>query len=496
MAGRRELGFPNTGGRASSLREQLARKTLKSVRSKGHPYVELREDGKCFVFFCTLCLAPCYSPPVLFDHLKGKLHTKRLSTAKLTLLKENPWPFSDGVQFFNNSTENDEHLLIKNDNKSLANDNSNLAIVKHAGNGKPAADENVGCDEDANDNGRPCDLVIQDILIRDDLSDLNARFMGFGQIAARFIETDGNLSEISRIWCEWLGESVPENKEKDKVKVVDHEFAVITFAYICNLGRPGLIDDDDDTKLLLPSGPAQECHKEEGNNRKRKKSSPDPENISGPPTRLMLDRHDHQLLPSTSKSRKNARRELRRQARIAAERICDICQQKILLEKDVATLVNMKTGQLACIGRNSYGQFHVFHTSCLILWILLSEYEMAKIQPVSAKERKKSRRKNGTKSTEAGKGKLFNCQIGSVFCPECQGTGATREIEARELPTIYLPEMFKYRIKVGEGRRAWMKSPEMVENCSIGFHFPCPSERAVQEKVSPLKLLRFYRADV
>lgn len=67
MAGNREVGFPKTT--ASSLREQLARTTLSRVRARGHPYLELREDGKRFIFFCTLCLSPCYSDTILLDHL-------------------------------------------------------------------------------------------------------------------------------------------------------------------------------------------------------------------------------------------------------------------------------------------------------------------------------------------------------------------------------------------------------------------------------------------
>ena len=103
MAERRELGFPRTG--ACSLKEQLARTTLNNIRSQGHTYIELREDGKRFVFFCTLCLAPCYSDSVLLDHLKGSLHTKRLATVKVTLLGTNPWPFNYGVLFFGKSNE-------------------------------------------------------------------------------------------------------------------------------------------------------------------------------------------------------------------------------------------------------------------------------------------------------------------------------------------------------------------------------------------------------
>lgn len=40
--------------------------------------------------------------------------------------------------------------------------------------------------------------------------------------------------------------------------------------------------------------------------------------------------------------------------------------------------------------------------------------------------------------------------------------------------------MFKYKIKVSDARRAWMKSPEVLENCSTGFHFPSPAEETIQ----------------
>ncbi|KAJ9170963.1 hypothetical protein P3X46_019021 [Hevea brasiliensis] len=513
MAGRWQLGLPKMG--ASSLKEQLARTTLHNVRSQGHPYVELREDGKRFIFFCTLCLAPCYSDSVLFDHLKGNLHTERLSAAKLTLLKPNPWPFSDGVHFFMNSTENDRQLAITNGNQnrlleSKINGN-NLAIVKSDTNLKSNGNGHVGCNKDMSGNGETCDLVIPGVLVRDEISNLKARFVGSGQIAARFCEKDGSINEISRIWCEWLGENSPVHD--DKVEVLDHEFAVLTFAYNYDLGRKGLLDD---VKLLLSSSPTIESENEEGANRKRKKSFSDPEDISeslsnhyysygeessasnGGSSRLLLDQYDDQLLHSRFISNKTIRRELRRQHRIAAERMCDICQQKMLPEKDVASLINVKTGKLACSSRNVNGAFHVFHTSCLIHWILLCEYETARNQSVTPKARRRSKRKNGGKSNKTGKDgkvKALKSQIDSVFCPECQGSGVKMEEDELEMPTIPLSEMFKYKIKVSDGRRAWMKSPEVLQNCSIGFHFPSQLEEPVQEKVLPLKLLHFYKAD-
>jgi hypothetical protein len=52
---------------------------------------------------------------------------------------------------------------------------------------------------------------------------------------------------------------------------------------------------------------------------------------------------------------KSARRELRKQKRIAAEKVCDICGWPMLSGKDVTTLLNCNTGNLACSSRNSSG---------------------------------------------------------------------------------------------------------------------------------------------
>ncbi|KDP24143.1 hypothetical protein JCGZ_25800 [Jatropha curcas] len=513
MAGRWESALPKTG--ASNLKEQLARTTLHNVRSQGHPYVELREDGKRLIFFCTLCLAPCYSDTVLFDHLKGNLHTERLSAAKLTLLKPNPWPFSDGVHFFDNSSETERRLVVTNGNQSRlleSNGNGkNLAIVKYGVNLNSSGNGHVGCNKGLNGNGETCDLVIPDVLVKEEISELKVRFVGSAQIAARFYEKANESNEISRIWCEWLGESSP--CDEGMVKVLDHDFAILTFAYNYDLGRKGLLDD---VKLLLSSCPTLELENGEGANKKRKNSFSDPEDISmsfssqydssgeesstsnSGSSRLLLDRYDDQLLRSRFISNKTIRREMRRQHRIAAERMCDICQQKMLPEKDVATLINVKTGKLACSSRNVNGAFHVFHTSCLIHWILLCEYEMDRNQSVSPKAKRRSKRKNGTKSSKTGNDgrmKPIKTHIDCVFCPECQGTGVKMEEDELENPTIPLSEMFKYKIKVSDGRRAWMKSPEILQNCSIGFHFPSQSEETIQEKVLPMKLLHFYRAD-
>lgn len=512
MLERMELGFPETNpARPVSLKEQIARTTLNNLRSQGHTYVELREDGKRFVFFCTLCLAPCYSDSILLDHLKGNLHTERLSAAKVTLFGPNPWPFNDGILFFDNANENENQLGVVKGNQSKLSQNNdhNLAIVPYNGTSQSSSELSKQ-KKKKNGKGGNSELVIPYVLTKDEVSDLKVSLIGFGQIAARFFEKDGVTNELGRIWCEWLGKNDPRNEEK--VKTPKHDFAIVTFSYNVDLGRRGLLDD---IKLLMASGSPAQSENHEGLNRKRKKSSSDPEETSASKStydsseedsissndtssRLVLARYDDQPLHLGHRSSKALRRELRRQQRIAAERMCDICQQKMLPQKDVATLVNLKTGKLACSSRNVNGAFHVYHISCLIHWILLCEQEIIGNHPVGQKGRRRSRSKAGPKNNEGkidGETKAVEIQISSALCPECQGTGIDIEGDKLERPLIPLSQMFKYKIKVSDGRRAWVKSPEILKNCSTGLHFPSQSKDIVEGKVSPLKVLRFYKAE-
>lgn len=394
MAGKMELGFSKTS--ASNLREQLARKILNTVRSQGHPYVELRENGKKFIYFCTLCLAPCYSDTALFDHLKGNLHMERLSTAKLTLLGPNPWPFNDGIVFFDTSTKNDEDFSDMNTKKKrlleFIDNDSNLAIVKYGENLNTIEDNHAEAHEiqcckkyllsgavysdlqlSSTDDTvtEDCTLVVPHALIGDKASDLQVREVGLGKIAARFFEKDGGLNGIRRIWCEWLGKEV--DGQEDVAAVPEHDYAVIIFSYNSDLGRTGMLEE---LKSLLPSAPITEAENEAATGLKRKKSLSDPEDISdslsnqddssvedssasnSATSRLALGQIDNQLLRTRFISSKAIRKELRRQQRLAAEKMCDICQQKMLPGKDVATLFNLKTGRLACSSRNGTGVRH------------------------------------------------------------------------------------------------------------------------------------------
>lgn len=535
MAGRKEVGFQKTSG--VNLKEQLARTTLRNARLQGHTYVDLRKDGKKPIFFCTLCLAPCYSDSILYNHLKGSLHCERLAAAKATLLKPNPWPFDDGVLFFSDSSERDDLPVSKRDNLQLLDNNdydeSSLAIVSyhehlennsnghtsHGDIGFGRIPDSVGAGTVLFNSSSPnnltddifcSQLVIPGVLCKDEVSQLEVSYLGVAQIAARFCEKSGIVNEIRRIWCEWLGRKDCDGE--DSLMVLEHDFAIVTFPYSYNLGRKGLLDD---LKYLLPPSPHSESEENSGGRNRKRKSFSDPEDASESLTnqydssgeeslssnscnkKLLLDGYDDQLLHSRVLSSKSLRKELRRQQQIASERMCDICQQKMLPGKDVAALLNRNTGRLVCSSRNLTGAFHVFHVSCLIHWILLCEMEMYAKQFDATKTKRRPRRKAGTKQSESGNFseiKGIRKQIYSSFCPECQGTGVNIDGNELEKPTVPLSEMFKYKIKASDARRAWMKSPEVLPNCSTGFYFPAQSEDMYQEKVLPLKLLHFYRA--
>ncbi|KAI3780690.1 hypothetical protein L2E82_10677 [Cichorium intybus] len=511
MAGRgKELGFLERTG-VISLKEQLARTALRNVRLKGHTYVELREDNKKVIFFCVLCLAPCYSDSVLHDHLRGHLHKQMYEAAKATLLKQNPFPFNDGMLFFHNS-EVDNHSVPSNRKnlfqKSSVNENeneNNLAIVAFEGNTSDyelssEGSLDLGQGEESLDID---DLIIPDVLHKDKLSNLEVREIGIGKISVKVHEQDGVSKGIKKIWCEWLGKTDSGNNDM----IPYHDFAVVSFSFDFDLGRKGILDD---LQSFLSSSSRHEIEgNNEGKEKKRKlvkllsdhedvsesyeESSGEESLVSGSSnSRNLVEIYDDNSLQLRVVPNKCTRKEIRARQRLASERVCDICQHKMLPGKNVGTLLNMKTGRIVCSSRNLNGAFHVFHISCLIHWVLLCESEIYTKQLVGPEVKKKSRRKKGGKfkkiENEARK------QIYSAFCPECQGTGIDIDGDELEKPTVSLSEMFKYKMKASDGHKEYIKNPELLQNCSTGFYFPSESEEAIQENVSPLKLLRFYHA--
>ncbi|XP_071701573.1 uncharacterized protein [Rutidosis leptorrhynchoides] len=496
----KELGFSkNNICRVSSLKEQLARKTLRNVRSKGHVYIELREDKKKPIFFCVLCLSPCHSDSVLNDHLRGHLHKKMYEAAKSTLLKDNPWPFNDGMLFFHtqcDENENENGRLTTSNAKvgsNLLDDEKSLAIVAMETNETTSDDDQT---VDVEDNSHK--LIIPDVLYKDSVSDLEVSLVGLGKIAVRYYVKDGVTKRIGRIWCEWLGGNCDQNMED---VIPQHDFAIVLFAFNYDMGRKGLLEN----MLLMPSTNSRPPLE------KKRKSFSDPEDVSESFTDQTETSREEYPASACSSSKdivsgygesslqlklipnRSVRKELRVHRRLASERLCDICQHKMLPGKDVGTLVNMKTGRIVCSSRNLNGAFHVFHISCLIHWVLFCEYEVCMKQIVGPTVKKPCRRKKGVAKVTEPEEEVKK-QIYSPFCPECQGTGVDIDGDELEKPTVTLSEMFKYKMKASDGHREYMKNPEMLENCSTGFYFPPQSEETLQENVSPLKTIRFYRA--
>ncbi|TVU32149.1 hypothetical protein EJB05_23868, partial [Eragrostis curvula] len=469
------------------IREIAAKATLREVRQNGHTYVELRRAGKRVIFFCTICLTECFSDNVLFDHLKGNLHARRYAEAKVTLFGPMPWPFNDGVLFFNNSREKDPLLL-----ESSLQSTRELALVplpESEGNDTEVTSKLKNGSSSRNADGP---LVIPGVLLQDVVTNLPVHLLGYGNIAYRICEASQSSRKISKIWCAWVGQ-----EESDRLNTYEQsDFAIVNFSYTYDLGRKLSSDDQD---LPISSGSFFVIDDAGHRGKRRKKSFSDQEASSEESNGQNSSAHGNSQAIVTGSptgtsanlqvslvSSKSVRRELRKQKRIAAEKVCDICGRPMLPGKDVATLLNRNTGNLACSSRNSSGAYHLFHTSCLLHWTILCQYEILSDQLAS-----KGKSNRGRKAKNAPK----KSKLTSILCPECQGTGIHVDGDELEKPTISLSEMFRFKLKAIEAHKAWLKSPEVLENCSTGLHFPSEHLLNSEEKVMPLKSLPFYTAD-
>jgi len=371
------------------IREIAAKATLREVRQSGHTYVELRRVGKRVIFFCTICLTECFSDNVLFDHLKGNLHSRRYAEAKVTLFGPMPWPFNDGMLFFNNSCEKDPLLLdsssqstrelalvpqpevSRNDTEvtsKLRDGSSSCNGVKVARNGgKGRANGRIAAvseDRVLSNSGTDGPLVIPGVLLKDFVSDLPVHLLGYGNISYRICEASKNCKKISKIWCAWVGQEGSHGSESCNT-YGQSGFAIVNFSYTYDLGRKWSSDEQDLSisagsffviddaghrgKRMKKSFSDQEASSEESNGQNSSPQGSSQAIATGSPAGTS---HNLQVGLLSSKS---ARRELRKQKRIAAEKVCDICGRPMLPGKDVATLLNCNTGNLACSSRNSNG---------------------------------------------------------------------------------------------------------------------------------------------
>ncbi|KAL4191716.1 hypothetical protein AMTRI_Chr07g81960 [Amborella trichopoda] len=486
MSGK-ELGFPKT--RDCSLQEAASRAVLREVRRLGYCGIELRESGKRVIFFCTFCLATCYTENSLFDHLKGNLHSKRYALAQHTLLQSNPWPFNDGILFFSEWCSKKQELTIPimhNETFNIENKKLKLTLSKQDECSKVIVLKEFDS----------YSMVVPGVLSEDEISQLGIRPIGFGDVGLRIKEDTGS---ISKIWCVWLG-----TEDFSKQKLIC-DYGIMVFSYSDNLGREEIVDDPD-PMLALNSWSESENSENHGSKKGRiddachssvKETSvfSDGElynkQICQASDAFTVTQCNDLLKCSRSISRKAQRRELRKKKLLLAERTCGICKLQMLPGRDVATLLNKKSGYFACSSRNTSGAFHLFHVSCLTHWLLLCESEIIAGQSCGVKPSpKRGRGKRKAKGNES-----LSSQISCVFCPECQGTGLEIQEGKLEAPRFPLHQMFLWLLKTVESHKAYMALPEPLQGCSTGLCFKKDSTEDGQESVIPQKLLCFYRAD-
>lgn len=503
--GRKELVVKKV--RALNLREEAARATLRTVRQQGHVYVELRQVNKRSIFFCTLCLTQCFSEVVLYDHLRGNLHSKRYASAKLTLLLPNPWPFNDGVLFFDNSREKDAGCCIS----SVAESRRGVVVVvdevtrkfrgatdqdlteltsDHANNGRSAGKRVIIGDKKIKKcKGVKEQFSISYVLHNVEISKLELKIIGYGHIGAKILEDSEKSCKFNRIWCAWLGDGNSDGCDELLAASPICDFAIVSLSCTNDLGkRLDLLDEN------MPSSAGHFFEIDESGRRskRKKKSFSDAEDGSeafADQQHASSREHSHNVgCCSSDNSHSRPSQDIYgtkgKQKCSTTERKCDICRQPMLPGKDVATLLNVKTGRFACSSRNINGAFHLFHVSCLIHWVLLSEFELW------AKQAMNPRGSRGRK----GKASINNNLISYIFCPECHGTGIHIEGNVLEKLYVSLSEAFLHKLKAIKAQKAWMKSPENLQKCSTGLCFLSEFTEKLEGKVMPAKLLLFYRA--
>jgi hypothetical protein len=67
---------------------------------------------------------------------------------------------------------------------------------------------------------------------------------------------------------------------------------------------------------------------------------------------------------------------------------------------------------------------------------------------------------------------VFSCQLLLIFH---SGYFLQINLSVKQLCTwvgYWHLQMFRFKLKAIEAHKAWLKSPEVLENCSTGLHFP------------------------
>lgn len=431
---------------AITKKEIAARAVLRDVWQSGHSCVELRQDGRAFIFFCTLCSTRCYSDATLTDHLRGNQHARRLSNASVSSIQ----PFAE------------EGLFMERDQ------------LINASKGKSKNESNT----------------VANVNLMEPFPASSLEWIGSGQV---LLEEGLSEQQVQQVFCEWHGRNesgMRDGRTGKKLEVLAH--ALVVFPYSDAIGRQGewkpdcFVKNGEITcykdKLCFPElrrrvarnceAPSQDLH---GTSWK-----PSIGQEEGTGSFMLKDLSQKALLKALNRRRLNV-----------LERLCFICHQQMLPGRDVAALLNLKTGQMMCSSRNERGAFHVFHTSCLMDWILLCESKFWSARIV----KKDAARMRGqiNKKPRRGKARPTIQSCGPLFCPECQGTGIEVHGHQLEQPRYRLVQVFDWILELLQARRSWINHPELHDEKCRGLLFQLEVHDRCNAAVS-LGSLEFYAA--
>lgn len=481
------------------VREGAARAVLRDAWNHGHETVELRQDGKRVIFFCTLCSTRCYSDGALSDHLNGNLHARRYAAAKISILASPAWPFNDGVVFSFPSSKQ-EGMRTFSPPPPVPNNSS-------SGNNKKNYTDEVQCRERS--PVKESELSNPRFSCKVGTSSFPLEWIGCGHVFMRVLQFGTGNPAVKAVWCCWLGEKRGRELESQdsNTSLPECEYSIVSFPYSHTLGRGGSYGNS----WRAASSPMDI----DRSSRRRKKKGRPPKINSHPlfevasaeaakdgsrnlDTQVCEKSLGELAMDVQGKNLSNRalRRALRRQRVEALERLCFICHQQMLPGKDVAALFNRKSGLIVCSSRNKRGAFHVFHTSCLIDWVLLCESKIWLSHLNGSKGTRKSRwsvfdqrnRICGVKQINGSKGSGSNCA--SIFCPECQGTGLKTRSGQLEVPRYRLAQVFDWILELIQSRKLWIDHPEQLQECATGLLFR-PTDNS-QGNVLSMLLLHFY----
>ncbi|MCO5551361.1 hypothetical protein L7F22_004862 [Adiantum nelumboides] len=299
-------------------KEVAARAVLRDVWQRGHHCVELRQDGRAFIFFCTLCSTRCYSDASLADHLHGNQHGRRLSNSSVSCSQ--PFATEEGLFKERDQIANASRGKSKNDSSTVSHLNAMEPF--------PAS---------------------------------SVEWIRSGQL---FLEEGLSEQQVRQVWCEWHGRNEPPESYHGHTtkKAEELAHALVVFPYSNAIGRQG-----EWKPGRLIKGGENGCYKEKvrvSEFRRRAAKNCDA------PSLTLQDHHGTSVSSWTPPSgeeegtgsftlkdlsQRALLKALQRRRLNVLERLCFICHQQMLPGRDVAALLNQRTGQMMCSSRNERG---------------------------------------------------------------------------------------------------------------------------------------------